>query len=249
MDSVYVTGYFMDTVDFDPGVGTDERTSNGEADIFLSKFDSNGSHIWAVTWGSAGELYWQRDVGNDVAVDEFDNVFVTGSFYGTADFDPGVGEDERIADGALDAFLSKFTSDGEYVWALTWGSADDESYHGDAGIGLEIDSAGFVFVTGGFHSTVDFDPGAGIVEYTSNGSVDAFLSKFNTDGEFQWAGTWGAFGLDDCMSVAVDMYGSSYVTGHFNDTVDFNPGADVNEYESNGYLDVYLSKFPAGGEW
>jgi hypothetical protein len=248
-DNVYVTGTFQGTVDFDPGVDLDEWTSNGKDDIFLTKFDSFGNHQWAVAWGSAGEFYWQRDAGFSVATDSNGFSYVTGIFFGTCDFDPDADVDEKTANGFGDAFISKFDSSGLYQWSLTWGSENDDLYHGDSGNSIEISPYNDIFITGGFYSTVDFDPGANVTEYTSNGNVDVYLSKLSADGELLWTRTWGGFGLDDGLAVAVDSHGTAFVTGYFSNQVDFDPSGDVDTHESNGDLDIYLSKFPGDGEW
>jgi hypothetical protein len=107
--NIYVTGYFFAAVDFDPGGGEDWHNSNGSSDVFLSKFDSSGAFLWAKTWGGS-----QGEVSHDVVADIAGNAFVAGSFYVTADFDPGPGEDWHTSNGSSDAFLSKFLPDGSW---------------------------------------------------------------------------------------------------------------------------------------
>ena len=233
--NVYVTGYFYGTVDFDPD-GGDPHTANGYYDVFLSKFDSSGNFEWARTWG--GSSY---DSGDGVAVDGSGNVYVTGYFYGTADFDPD-GGDPHTANGYDDVFLSKFDSSGNFEWARTWGGS---SY--DYGNGVAVDGSGNVYVTGRFSGTVDFDPDGGD-PHTGNGYYAAFLSKFDSSGNFDWARTWGGSGYDWGEGVAADGSGNVYVTGYFEDTVDFDPGGG-DPHTSNGERDVYLSKFDSSGNF
>jgi hypothetical protein len=84
--------------------------------------------------------------------------------------------------------------------------------------------------------------------HTSVGDWDIFLSKFGPAGEYVWARTWGGSGDDGGRGAAV--YGSSiFVTGYFNGTADFDPGTGVDEHESNGSEDIFLSKFPPDGNW
>ena len=71
--NVYTIGYFGDTVDFDPGSGTANLTSNGGIDVFVSKLDSSGNYVWAKSFGGSG-----NDFGNDVAVDSSGNVYTIG---------------------------------------------------------------------------------------------------------------------------------------------------------------------------
>jgi len=237
--NAYVTGQFMDTVDFDPGPGVDEHTSNGHNDIFLSKFDSNGEFLWARTWGGSF-----NDLGWGVAIDGSGNAYITGDFMGTVDFDPGPGADEHSYNGVYDIFLSKFDSNGEFQWARTWGGDYD-----DYGNGVAIDGSGNSYITGLFWGTVDFDPGPGVDEHKSYGDSDIFLSKFDSNGEFQWARTWGGYDRATAYGVAIDGSGNAYITGYFEGTADFDPGPGVDEHPSNGVYDIFLTKFNSNGEF
>ena len=172
-DNVYITGCFNETVDFDPGVGEDMHTASpGYYDVFLSKFDSTGVFQWARTWGG-----FEDDEGYGVDIDGTGDAYITGYFNGNVDFDPGVGEDEHISNGANDAFLSKVDLWGFFHWARTWGGFED-----DRGYGVAIDGNGNAYITGFFGGTVDFDPGSGVDEYTSIGSLDVFLTKLRPHG-------------------------------------------------------------------
>ena len=231
--NVYVTGYFESSVDFDPS-GGDPHTSNGNLDVFLSKFDSSGNFKGVRTWGAS-----DFDRGYGVATDGSGNVYVTGFFQGTVDFDPG-GGDINTSNGHEDVFLSKFDSSGNFEWARTWGGADR-----DAGHGVATDGSGNVYVTGYFEGTADFDPDGGD-PHTSNGYDDCFLSKFDSTGNLEWARTWGGSGNDIGHGVSADGSGNVYITGYFNYTVDFDPGGG-DPHTSNGYRDVFLSKFDLSG--
>ena len=234
---LYVAGVFQDTVDFDPGSGIDSHTSNGEFDSFLSKFDSCGNFLWARTWGGTNS-----DRGYLVAIDASGNVYVIGDFTDTVDFDPGSGVDSHASNGNLDAFLSKFDSGGNFLWARTWGGTGE-----DGGYSVAADASGNACVTGNFDGTVDFDPGPGLDNRTSNGYFDAFLSKFDSSGNFLWVHTWGGSIVDSGHSVAADAWGNVYVAGYSGSTVDFDPGPGVDDHTSNGDHDASLSKFDSSG--
>ncbi len=233
--NVYVTGGFNFNVDFDPG-GGGSHTSNGDTDVFLSKFDSSGDFKGARTWGGSS-----FDQGYGVAADGSGNVYVTGNFGGTVDFDPG-GGDQHTSNGFYDAFLSMFDSSGNFEWARTWGGTDYEH-----GYRVAADGSGNVYVTGYFSGTVDFDPGGGD-PHTSNGDEDVFLSKYDSLGNFEWAQTWGGSGPDQGYGVTVDGSGNVYITGYFRGTVDFNPESG-DPHTSNGDEDVFLSKFDSSGNF
>jgi hypothetical protein len=239
--STYVTGYFMGTVDFDPAAaGVDDHTSNGNPDIFLSKFDSSGIFQWARTWGGTLSQF-----GYGVAVDGSGNVYVTGSYRGTVDFDPdAAGVDEHTSNGGDDIFLSKFDTSGDFQWAYTWsGTGWNES-----GNCVAVDVAGNVHVTGVFTGTADFDPGSGVDSHTSNGSTDIFITRFDASGDFQWARTWGGMAWQYGYGVDVDSSGNAYVAGTFYDVVDFDPGGGVDIHASI-LDDIFLSKFDSSGSF
>jgi len=235
--NVYVAGGFQETVDFDPGTGTDNRTSNGYTDVFLAKFDSSGNFVWGRTWGGSAP-----DMGTGCDVDGSGSVYVTGDFDGTVDFNPG-GADPHTRNGNNDVFLSKFDSSGVLKWVRTWGAAGSGEQSG----GVAADNSGNVYVTGFFQQTVDFNPDGG-APHVSNGLDDVFLSKFDSMGNFEWARTWGGPGFDLGWGIAADGSGNPYVAGGFRNTVDFNPdGGDP--HTSKGGWDVFLSKFDSSGDF
>jgi hypothetical protein len=238
---LYAAGYFgsFQPVDFDPGDGYDFHSSNGgRHDAFLSKFDSSGNFIWARTWG--GNL-WDGINGN-IAVDSLGNIYTSGAFESMVDFDTGAGSDNHSSNGAADCFLNKFDSSGNFCWARTWGGG---AY--DRSSGVSVDSSGNVYVTGLFSAIVDFNPGSGIDNHFSFGGYDAFLSKFASTGDFEWAGTWGGSGWDMGINITTDNNGNAYVSGRFDTSVDFDPSADSAIRISNGGADAYLSKLDSNG--
>ena len=83
LGNVYTTGYFKNTVDFDPSAGVSNLTSNGGYDVFVCKFNPNGNLVWAKQFGGTAD-----DYGWSIAVDNAANVYVGGYYTGTADFDP-----------------------------------------------------------------------------------------------------------------------------------------------------------------
>ncbi|MFH1676791.1 MAG: SBBP repeat-containing protein, partial [bacterium] len=236
---IYATGGFSGSVDFDPGVDEDIHDSNGESDIYLCKYAPNGDFLWAKTWGG---IY--VDNGRGIFADDVGNVYVTGEFEGTVDFDPGDGIENHSSVDASDAYLCKFDADGNFIWARTWGAANP-----DFGWGCDSFNGANIWVAGWFRDTVDFDPGSGIVNGISNGNNDIFLSKFDSSGNFKWVRTWGGTGNDMSRGIAVDSNGNSHVTGFFAGTADFDTGGAVENHTSLGAGDVFLSRFNSAGDF
>ncbi len=195
---------------------------------------------WADTWGGTA-----NDSGNSVAIDGLGNAYVVGAFRGTVDFDPGSGVHNHTSkDDSLDVYLSKFDSAGDYVWTVTVGGSET-----DISKSVVVDDSGTAYVAGHYLGSFDFDPGPEVDIHTSNGFEDVFLTKFDSSGIFAWARTWGGISQDRGFSVALDGSANVYLAGDYTGTVDFNPGAGDYIIESNGYKDIFLSKFDSDGNF
>ncbi len=245
----YIVGYFTGIdVDFDPDPMEEEYlTSVSSWDVFLTKFDSGGDFQWVRNWAG----WYSGHLG--VALDDASNVYVSGAFFDTVDFDPDpVDEDNQTSNGDTDAFLSKFEPvQGDFQWARTWGGPSSE-----AGFRVDSDPYGNVCVAGSFQGTdVDFDPDVGTDLHSSNGSSDAYLTRFDTNGIFQWARTWGGEESDSGYGVAISDLGCLYVSGWFKDTdVEFAPVdapcyEDSDLHSSNGNFDGFLARYHSDGCW
>ncbi|HLE38480.1 MAG TPA: SBBP repeat-containing protein, partial [Acidimicrobiia bacterium] len=202
--NVYVTGSFQGTVDFDPGSGVSPLTPAGVNDGFVVKLDAAGGLVWAVHLGGTS-----FDSGQGVAVDGSGNVYVIGSFYGTADFDPDpVVTFNLVSAGESDVFVVKLDAAGGLVWADQLGGIS-----GDASSGVAVDASGNVYATGYFQGTADFDPGAGFSGLTSAGFFDGFVVKLDAAGGLVWADQLGGTSGEWSAGVAVDGSGNVYATG------------------------------------
>jgi uncharacterized membrane protein YqhA len=206
-NDVYTTGYFNATVDFDPGAGVFNLTPVGGRDIFISKLDSSGNFLWAKAMGGTVD-----DFGHSVTLDASGNVYTTGSFQGTVDFDPGAGTFNITSAGTYDIFISKLDNSGIFVWAKAMGGINSED-----GRSIALDAFGNIYTTGIFYDTADFDPGAGIFNLTtaSAGYGDPFISKLNGSGNFVWAKAMGGTSNDYGFSIALGAFGNPHVTGYF----------------------------------
>jgi hypothetical protein len=238
--NVYTTGYFQGTIDFDPGAGTANLTGVAGYDVFVSKLDSSGNFVWAKSFSGSTS----SEVGNSIAVDSSGNVYTTGYFHGTADFDPGAGTANLTSAGSQDVFVSKLDSSGNFVWAKSFGGSSL-----DIGYSIAVDSSGNVYTLGIFRVTADFDPGAGTTNLTSAGINDLFVSKLNSSGALLWVKSFGGSSNEIGYSIAVDSSGNVYTTGYFPGTVDFDPGAGTANLTSAGSDDGFVSKLDSSGNF
>ncbi len=245
---VYTTGDFEGIVDFDPGAGIFNLTSvGGGYNIFISKLDSSGNFIWAKAMGGMG--YSQAPF---MAIDPAGSgdVYTTGHFGGTVDFDPGAGVFNLTSAGYDDIFISKLDSSGNFVWAKAMGGTD---YDDGRSIVIDPAGSGAVYAAGYFYSTVDFDPGIGVFNLTSDGGWDIFISKLDAAGNFLWAKRMGGSGWDYGMSMAIDPagIGGVYTTGWFGGIVDFDPDSSgsLNLTSAGGSDDIFISKLDGSGNF
>ena len=197
--------------------------------------------MWAKRFGSTG-----FDHGNAIAVDGSGNVFTSGYFNATVDFDPGAGTFTLATAGNADVFISKLDAAGNFVFAKRIGGAGN-----DIGNAIRLDAAGNVLTTGSFDGTVDFDPGAATVNLVSSGaSTDIFISKLDASGNYVWAKRMGGSFTDRGYSSEADAGGNVYTTGYFQGNADFDPGAGTFTLSSSSNTeDIFVSKLDASGNF
>ncbi|MBK9448523.1 MAG: SBBP repeat-containing protein [Bacteroidetes bacterium] len=168
--SALVTGYFAtNLIDFDPGVGTAYESTIGGEDIFVLKLNDIGSYEWHAVMGGAG-----TDRGIAIDTDPLGNVFTTGQFSSTVDFDPGATTQLWTSAGSQDAFVQILDSMGLYKDSYRWGGTGSDICYAVA-----VPTYTSIFTGGIFTNTVDFDPGAGVANLTSTGGSDIFVSKID----------------------------------------------------------------------
>jgi len=242
--SVYVTGYFENTVDFDPSAGTYTMTSSGGRDIFLAKYDSAGKFRWAFKMGGSLAVAYEEG-GQDIAISGA-NVYLTGNFEGTTDFNPAAGTNTLMSNGSLDMFIAKYDTTGNYVWAISAGSNNKHDYS----YAIDIDAAENVYMTGGFEETVDFDPSVGTATLASASvnAQDIFVAKYNSSGVYQWVfQVGGNTSVDDhAFDIDVTPTGDIYICGEVWGPADFDPSAGTfNINTSNDQ--IFFAKYTNAG--
>jgi hypothetical protein len=239
--NVYTVGAFEGSFDFDPGVGMYWLTATGMRNIFIQKLSASGDLIWAKSiegtdWGNAPSI----------VLDSFANMYITGDFAGTADFDLGPGTSFVSSDmSSSDVFVVKYDSSGVLDWLVTCGSAATEG-----GTAINLDHAGNIVVTGFFNGVTDFDPGPANFDLTPvPGFADIFVWKLDADGGLKWVKQAGAAGDDAGYSICVDAADNVYTLGGFYDTVDFNPGPGLYDLGSVGSQDIFIQKLDSNGNF
>jgi len=250
--------------DLDPG--PDEVKVQYNSFLSLSKYASCGDFLWGLSWyGNRGVTYME----NGLATDGEGNIYISGTFAGKVDLDPGPDMSQHEALGESDIFLLKLNKDGIFIWGRTWGG-DDNGGQSESAPGVAIDDSGGVYVTGKIFESADMDPGPGRVMQPDSSDIQqefilpdgktqtakinvqqpTFLSKFTSDGDFQWSRAWGGDQpgeIPGAYDVAVDQSGYVYAVGGYSGMVaDLDPGPGIirGDAYSNGQ---FLNKFDSTG--
>lgn len=246
---IYVTGYFNDSLDFDPGVNTFYLSTTAQEHAYIAKYSSAGTLVFALPIGgtTGSSVIPQR-----LAVSSAGSLAICGSVLGTADFDPGTGVQSFTANpGNYDIFTAQYDAAGNFQWANVFGSAGNFSSANDYGRGVCFDAAGNVIVSGQFQGTVDFDPTAGTQILTAIGDADAFIAKYSSAGLCQWAFHVGGTTVAYAIAVCTDAAGNIYTIGTFENTVDFDPGTPVKNLIAAGtnLYDAFVASYTPTGTY
>jgi hypothetical protein len=150
----------------------------GAADAFVYKYDPSGSVVWIRQFGTAAD-----DEAFGVAVDRAGNVYVTGFSVGSLSGQPTA--------GGPDTFVRKYDSSGRELWTRQFGSPGEDLAYSAA-----VDGVGHVYVTGLTAGTL---PGQ-----VSAGGVDAYVRKYDRDGNVVWTRQFGTPADEITFAVVVE---------------------------------------------
>ena len=235
--NIYLTGYFIFTVDFDPNPGIYNLVSTGMSDIFICNLDSSGNLNWAKNMGGTG-----TDISNSICLDIDGNILTTGFYKSTSDFDPGIGFYNLNSAGAEDIFVSKLDSNGNFIWAVSMGGTGKE-----IAFDLKSDSSSNVYLTGLFYDTGDYDPGINTSYLTPGGPSDVFVVKLNSNGSFNWANQTTGNYDNSCSAITLGPNGNVWIAGFFGGTADFDPGPSNYSITSFGNWDIFVWELDSAG--
>lgn len=238
-NNVYITGL----TSTNPGTliatsGSHQNTYGGNNDAYLAKFTSTGTRLWGTYYGSSA-----YDDARSCVTDESKNVFMCGTTQsGTATSIATLGSHQPVAGDGNDAFLVKFDSNGVRSWATYYGGI---GY--DQGNDCAMDAMGNIYMSGLTQTN------SGTVIATSGahqplwaGNNDAFLVKFNGNGNRIWSTYYGGNAYDSGNACSTDSMNNVYLSGHTQSTGGIaTAGSHLTTYGGNA--DAYLVKFDAAG--
>jgi hypothetical protein len=202
---VVVAGFYSDTIDFDPGAGSDLHftATVDQPDPYVVELAANGTLVWARTFAGAAGSY---AVGVGVAVDTAGAVYTTGSFFGTVDFDPGTGVDDLSA-AHTDGFVVKLTAAGNLAWAKTFDNGSCDAFLN----AIAVAKDGNVWATG---NAVAGD-GCTLASSPSDTQPnDVLLVRIGPGGDILTVRTFGNLLISDTgVALAASPDGTMYLLG------------------------------------
>jgi hypothetical protein len=236
-NNVFLAGHTLSSSNIATS-GAYQTTLTGTQDIFLAKFTSSGSLIWATYYG--GSSFEQAF---DMYVESNGTVYLTGDTASPNGIASPGAHQTTYAGGIDDAILAKFSASGARLWATYYGGTEhDFSYcvtvaaNGDVLFGghTESPNAGSAIATVGAYSIV------------FNFASDAFIARFNPSGVRQWGTYYGDSGVEETQNLATDAAGNVYATGFTSSFSGMTTSTGHQPFFGGG-IDAFIAKFdPAG---
>jgi len=210
-------------------------------DGFVLKLDTDGNFIWVKVLECMDNA-----VIFDLEIDDNTNLYITGSFENSIDLNPSPTVAVSFSsNGGKDIFMAKLNVDGEYQWGNSFGGTQIDFPNVIKSIGDDV------YVGGMFAEEVDLDPSPSFNTVTSTGFTDAFISKFDNDGNYSYSYTLGGDGssFEEVYNIKEFINGDILLSGSFEHTADFDASANEEISTSNGDTDNFLLHINAEGEY
>ncbi len=236
-NNVYVVGGFH-YADFDPGSAQELILASGSGnaqDGFLLKLDSNGNFNWVKTFYST----------NNVVVESLDfnsngDIYIAGRYQGVVDLNPSttVTANSTTSNGSFDTFIVKLDATGNYIWGNVYGGSGFDVPQFIKTVGTDV------YIGGTLIGSQDLDPSSGTNTYTVLGSSDAYISKFDSLGNYISSNMLGSSSTsaesEEVYRMTVGPNGNLFLTGVFLATADFDYSINTVNSTSNGGLDCFI---------
>ncbi len=237
--NIFVAADFSFSGDFDPGAGVVTLNAPGNrTNGFILKLDANGDFVWVKLIEGTANVH-----ANEICLDGMGNIYASGLFGGTTDFNPGIGVYNLVSAGFSDSFVLKLNAAGNFVWAKGIQGPSTEVQ-----TALAVSPTGVVTLVGNCHGAgTDFDPGIGTLILPHGGGVDYFAERLDSAGNLVWARKFGGLGGDNVGNVRIDSTGAVYLFGYFGEVVDFDPGPNELHLSAGSEFNIFFQKLDSAG--
>ncbi|MDW3651333.1 MAG: T9SS type A sorting domain-containing protein [Bacteroidia bacterium] len=244
--NTFIAGLYEGNLDLDPGPGTHiVNSGSGFTSLFIKKVDASGNFLWGHNFDLG--LFTDSLAGKSIGINGNGDLYLTGLFSGTVDFDPGPNTFNLTANNTNwgDFFVLKLDGNGNFLWAKNFGGTD---YSERAS--LNVDASDNVILAGYFYGTIDFDPGAGSSVLNAGNNGKFFIQKLDSNGDFQWVKEIGNGSYNSLGGFQMDSQDNLFLSGRFSGTLDLDPGAGTSNVVSLGNgADVFVLKLDNAGDF
>jgi hypothetical protein len=178
-NNIYLTGYTN---------GSLSGSNVGNTDIWIAKYNTNGTQIWIKQFGST-----LADNSQEIGTDSKGNIYIGGSTSGDI---------ANTNIGNEDIWLAKYDSNGNQVWKKQFGTKGYDLLQG-----MAIDTEGNIYLSG--YTNDNFN-----LTDSNAGHNDIWIAKYDEDGKEKWVKQFGSAGEDYLQEIALDLLGNIYMTGY-----------------------------------
>lgn len=208
-----------------PGAYRSMMTSYNDG--FIVKLDSNGHRLWSTYYPNGGCYA--------IGTDRHQNILVGGQGWANMPTTPNAFQ-RAINGSGSDAFVAKFTMYGTMLWSTYYGGSGQESIGG-----ITTDADANVLVSG-YTSSPNFPVSEEAFQGTLAGGIDAFLLKFDSNGQRSWATYFGGTSYDYGYGITTDQQGDIVMAG-YTESTDLPTNRDASQPKSAGMTDAFIAQF------
>ena len=230
--NIYIAGTYYTSITFD----TVTITQSGGPAIYIVKLNSSGTALWAKSATTVGSDFYVGGLG----LDANNNIYISGSYAGNADFGNGVTLSSILhpltLQGSEDVFTAKYNNSGICLWARSGGS-----YQGDRSYGIAVTSGGTSYITGYYGQNANF---SGSMLTYNGGGVDGFVAAYNTSGTLVLLTPFYSPDYEAGYGICLDASTNIYITGLSSGFTLF----DTTTVTPHGSYDMFIAKYNSGGD-
>ncbi len=239
--NVVITGTTSSAANIAFGSNVHQSVHHGDRDMFVAKFDPNGTLLWATYLGGP-----EGESANDVITDSQGNIIITGWSASSAQVAFN-GQDLTYSGGNTwggDIVIAKFNPNGGLLWSTYRGDIDD-----DLGLQVKVNLNDDIFVSGWTSSPINIaTPGTWQdTKVNANNTTDAFLTKLDRNGNILWSSYYGGQENEYGDALHIDDNGFIYLGGPTN-TISGITTSGTWQNTNGGNYDGFLTKFDANGQ-
>jgi hypothetical protein len=232
-NNLILLGY-TNSIDFPITSGAYQSSIGGQYDVFISKIDTSGQLIWSTFFGGMG-----GELGIDLAIDLNNNLIIGGQT-NSSNFPYTSGAFQPLPLGGNDAFIAKFNSLGQLIWATCYGGTSTEDIHA-----ITHDYENNVIITGMTNSS-DLAISTNAIQTINNGFFDIYIAKFSPNGNLMWSTYFGGSNYDDIFGVQSDSLNNLYFAG-LTSSNDFITTPNALQTSKNNGSDACIFKLSKNG--